>query len=67
MATKEKPPLTDKQKQEKFLKWMKDEKSGAEGSACGSDSSCNHAYSAAMTKVCNKARKIFVKPKKDKE
>jgi hypothetical protein len=60
---KPKKILTDKEKQQKFLKWIKDQKESANGTASGGGSSWNWAYSEAMDKVYNKARSLFSTPK----
>ncbi len=58
-----KTPLTDKEKIDKFMQWLKSERKGANDSALGSGSSWNHAYSGAFDDVYNKARKVFIEPK----
>ncbi len=55
--------LTDKEKIDEFLKWMKSEKQSAESKSCGSGSSWNWAFTEAMSKVYKKSHSIFIEPK----
>lgn len=55
--------MTDKEKIEKFLFWLKDEKQDVNDSALGSASSWNHGRADLIDKIYRKAKRIFSESK----
>ena len=51
--------LTDREKIEKFIKWLKEQKESANGTASGGSSSWNWAYVEACEKIYRKAKVVF--------